>query len=619
MNLLRRALGWSRDTALGCYAAPLRGGEQVPWGKATAVACIPTLSRCAMALRENGTSGPAKLYPRRPWIATALLAAACTAHAAGTLTFCSDAAPEGFDVVQYETVPTEDAAGLPLYDKLMQFKPGSTELVPGLAQRWEVDSAGTTYTFHLRKGVKFHATPWFTPTRELNADDVLWSLQRLHDPRHPAHGAARNGYPYWSGMGMNGLVKSIAKAGPMAVRIELTRPEAAFVANMAMSSLASVYSAEYAAQLQKAGKLEQLNTQPIGTGPFVFKSYQKDATIRYAANTAYWGGAPKVAQLVFAITPDPAVRLQRLRAGECMVGLLLGDQVPALQGDARLSVLMNRPLSTTYIAPNARHGALGDKRLREALSLAIDRQAFVQAVYGGHAEPAGSFLPPRIWSHDASIRNVRDPQRARALVKASGYDGRELQLFATARDGGVQRGVALLQADWAAIGVKVRVQLMELGELYRRTGKGEHDLALLSWFSDNGDPDNFLTPNLSCAAVQGGGNKAQWCDKAFDDLLSAARATPDVAKRTALYRQAQARLHAETGLIPVAHKLSPHGVSKRVQGYIATPFGSSDFRMAEVVDHPRSAFGAPPQGGVASGPAEPDPRRPWARLVHATR
>ncbi len=522
------------------------------------------------------------MKPLHHVIAAAAFAALGAAHAAGTLTFCSDGAPEGFDMVQYETVPTEDAVGMMLYDKLTRFKPGSTEVEPALAERWELSADGKTYTFHLRKGVKFHATPWFTPTREFNADDVLWSLNRINDKAHPAHGIAKNGYPYWAGMGMNELVKSIAKVDPMTVRIELTRPEAAFIANMAMSSLASMYSAEYAEQLAKAGKLEQVNTQPIGTGPFVFKSYQKDATIRYAANTAYWGTAPKVDGVVFAITPDPSVRLQRLKAGECLVGQILGDHVAGLKGDPKLGVLMNRALSTTYVAPNAKHKFLEDKRFREALSLAIDRKSIAQAAYGGHAEPAGSFLPPRIWSHDPSVKNPQDIARAKELVKASGYDGRELVLFATARDASVQRAITLLQADWDKVGVKVRVQLMELGELYKRTGKGEHDLAFLSWFSDNGDPDNFFTPNLSCAAVEGGGNKGQWCNAAFDELLSAGRTTPDVKKRTEIYRKAQQLLHAETGTIPIVNRLSAYGVNQRVQGYIATPFGGSDFRAAQL-------------------------------------
>ncbi len=517
---------------------------------------------------------------RLAWVAGLWVAAA--AQAAGSVTYCSDGAPEGFDVAQYETVVTNDAAGLTIYDTLLRMKPGTTEVVPGLAERWDISADGLVYTLYLRKGVKFHTTAWFKPTREMNADDVLWSINRINDKKHPAHGMARNGYPYWAGMSMPSLLKSVSKVDDYTVRITLNRPEAPFIANLTMTALASVYSAEYAEQLQKAGKLEQVNTQPIGTGPFVFKSYQKDAVIRYTANASYWGGAPKIDNLIFAITPDPAVRIQRIKAGECQVGVVRGDNAQSFEGDARTGIVRSSPLVTSYIAPNSKHRFLSDKRFREALSLAIDRGSLVQSVYGGYAVPAGSFLPPGIWSHDARLKNTQNVERAQQLVKASGYDGSELVLFATARQGDVKRGVELMQADWARVGVKVSVQLMELGELYKRTGKGEHDLAFLSWFGDNGDPDNFLTPNLSCAAVEGGGNKGQWCNKAFDDLLAAARATADVRKRTEIYLQAQALLHAETGTIALVNKQQLHAVSKRLQGFVATPFGGSDFRAVQV-------------------------------------
>jgi dipeptide transport system substrate-binding protein len=500
---------------------------------------------------------------------------------AASVTYCSDSSPEGFDIAQYETVGTNDAAGLTLYDTLLQFKPGTTELVPGLAERHEVSADGLTYTLHLRQGVKFHTTPWFKPTRDFNADDVLWSLNRINDKSHPAHGVAKNGYPYWAGMEMNTLVKAVTKVDANTVRIVLNRPEAALASNLTMTALASIYSAEYAEQLQKAGKLEQINTQPIGTGPFVFKSYQKDAVIRYAANTAYWGGAPKV-DLIFAITPDPAVRIQRVKAGECQVAVITGDRAATFDGDANVLVQRSQPLTTSYVATNHKHRFVSDKRFREALSIALDRGSIVQSVYGGYAVPAGSFLPPGIWSHDPKIKTTQDVERAKQLVKASGYDGTELTIFATARSGDIKRGIEMMQADWARIGVKVRPELMELGELYKRTGKGEHDLAFLSWFSDNGDPDNFFTPNLSCAAAEGGGNKSQWCHKGFDELLAAARATPDRAKRTELYRKAQALIFAETGLVTVANKQQLHAVNKRVKGFIATPFGGSDFRNVSV-------------------------------------
>jgi dipeptide transport system substrate-binding protein len=518
---------------------------------------------------------------RRWLVASTASCTLCVAQAAGTVTFCSDGAPEGFDVVQYETVVTNDASGIPLYDTLLQMKLGTTTVEPGLAERWDISADGTVYTLHLRKGVKFHTTPWFKPTRDFNADDVLWSLNRINDKSHPAHGVAKNGYPYWAGMSMPELIKSVSKVDDQTVRITLTKPESPFVADLTMTSIASIYSAEYADQLLKAGKLEQLNTQPIGTGPFVFKSYQKDAVIRYAANTAYWNTPPKV-DLIFAITPDPSVRIQRLKAGECLVSQVGGDNARAFDGDTRINLLRGKPLTTSYLAPNNKHRFLSDKRFREALSIAIDRKTFVQSVYGGEAVPAGSFLPPGIWSHDATLKTTQDIERAKQLVKAAGYDGSELTFFATARTSDIKRGTELLQGDWARIGVKVRVQLMELGELYKRTGKGEHDLALLSWFSDNGDPDNFFTPNLSCAAAEGGGNKSQWCNKAFDDLLAAARATPDLKKRSEIYVKAQQLLFAETGLITLANKLDVRGVNKRVRGYVATPFGGSDFRAVQV-------------------------------------
>jgi dipeptide transport system substrate-binding protein len=509
------------------------------------------------------------------------LACAAGAQAAGTLTFCSDAAPEGFDVAQFETVPTADAnAGI--YDQLLSFKPGTSEVAPGLAERWDISPDGLQVTLHLRRGVKFHTTPWFTPTRDFNADDVVWSIDRLNDPAHPAHGAAPNGYPYWSAMSMPALLKSVERLDDHTVRLTLTRPEAPLLGDLAMSALGSVFSAEYGAQLVKAGTLGKLNTEPVGTGPFIFRRYQKDAVIRYDANPGYWGGAPKIDHLVFAITPDPSVRVQRVKAGECLVAGVNADAVAEVANAPSLKVVRNEALMTTYIAPNTQHKFLSDPRFREALALAVDRDTFVQSVYAGNGRPAANFLPPRMWSFDATLKRPHDLARARQLVQAAGYDGRTLQLFATSRAGDVKRGIELLQADWARIGVQVAVQVMELGELYKRTGQGDHDLALLSWFSDNGDPDNFFTPNLSCAAVASGNNKARWCNPAFDALLDQARRTPGQSQRSAIYTRAQHLLFDQVANIPVANRMSPTAMSTRVSGVVLTPFGGTDFRSARV-------------------------------------
>jgi len=139
-----------------------------------------------------------------------------------------------------------------------------------------------------------------------------------------------------------------------------------------------------------------------------------------------------------------------------------------------------------------------------------------------------------------------------------------------------------MQADWARVGVKVVLRTMDLGEIYKRSGQGEHDLVLLSWYSDNGDPDNFLSPNLACAAVAGGGNKARWCNPAFDKLLEQARATTDMARRTALYQQAQRVLYDDVGLIPLVYPETNTVVNKRVSGYVPNPLALHDFRAVSV-------------------------------------
>ena len=222
-----------------------------------------------------------------------------------------------------------------------------------------------------------------------------------------------------------------------------------------------------------------------------------------------------------------------------------------------------------------------DVRLRRALWLALDKKTYIQAVESGQGTPAVSFLPPAMWSHDATLKDRADVEQARALVKASGYDGRELVLFA-ALGGNRKLAGELLQADWAKVGVKVSVRMMELGEMYKRTGAGEHDIVLLSWYSDNGDPDNFLAPNLSCAADQSGGNKAHWCEPRFDALLDAAVATPDIARRSELYTQAQRMAYDQVPVIPVEHATETVVMNRRVSGFVPSPFLVHDFRRTRI-------------------------------------
>ena len=467
-----------------------------------------------------------------------------------SLVVCSEAAPEGFDIVQYTAATTADASAETVYERLVQFAPGSTRIIPALAESWEISADGLTYTFTLRKGVKFHQTPWFTPSRELNADDVLWSFQRQRDKDHDWHELAPRGFPYFEAMGFT-----------------------------------SIYSAEYAEQLLDAETPEKLNSQPIGTGPFVFERYAKDAQVRFAGNPHYWGGKPALDRLLLAITPDPNTRIQQLKAGACQVALFpRPSDVPALREHKDLQVLELDSLLTAYVAINTRHKPLDDVRVRQAINLAFDRQAYLRAQYGeGNASLAAAPYPATLLGHDERLQPwPKDLERARQLLAEAGH-AKGLKLSIWTRPGGGPTnpnpgiGAQMLQADLAAIGIQADIRVFEWGELIKRAKNGEHDLVFMGWAGDNGDPDNFLTPNLSCAAAASGENQAGWCHKEFDLLIREARRVAEPERRAALYREALAIFHQQAPWIALAHPKQFAVLRKDVEGFVLSPLGSNNF------------------------------------------
>ena len=273
-------------------------------------------------------------------LATVFAVGLATAADAKTLIYCSEASPEGFDPGLYTAGTTFDAASRAVYNRLVEFKHGSTEIEPGLAEKWDISADGTEYTFHLRPNVKFQTTDFFTPTRTLNADDVIFSFERQLKADSPwnkyVDGAA---WEYSDGMGFPDLIKSIDKVDDLTVKFTLNRPEAPFMADLGMD-FASIVSKEYADKLAADGKMNQLNQMPLGTGPYTFVAYQPDSQIRYKANPDYWKGKQKIDDLVFAITTDASVRAQRLKANECQImPYPNAADVDGLKADPNLQVM----------------------------------------------------------------------------------------------------------------------------------------------------------------------------------------------------------------------------------------------------------------------------------------
>ncbi|WP_349371543.1 ABC transporter substrate-binding protein [Salinarimonas sp.] len=517
------------------------------------------------------------------------LALAAAPAAAKTLVFCSEGEPEALNP-QLVTTTTGMNAARPMFDSLVEFEAGGARLVPGLAESWEISQDGLEYVFRLRAGVPFHTREDFTPTRPMNAEDVLFSLERQWKEDHPFHHVSGGRYDYFKDNGMGELLESIEALDPMTVRIRLTRPHAPFLATLA-DPFNAILSAEYAATLLETGAPEALDARPIGTGPFVLVDYRETVAVRYRAFENYWGGRQPIDRLVFSITPNPAVRLAKLRAGECHV-MAFPDpaDVATIAADPDLVLLEQEGLNIGYMAMNVTMEPFDDPRVRQAISHAIDKQAIIDTVYGGAGLAAKNPIPPTLWAYnDAIAPDPVDIDAAQRLLAEAGLaDGFESALWYMpvsrpyAPDG--KRIAEMIQADLSKLGIRLALKTADW-DAYRLTLQaGEAPMGLFGWTGDNGDPDNFLNVLLGCTAARPGGNNvAKWCDPAYDSLVTRAREISDQDARTALYHEAQEIVARERPWIPLAHSVVFMAARKEVVGFVMDPLGRHLFKGVDLV------------------------------------
>jgi dipeptide transport system substrate-binding protein len=526
-----------------------------------------------------------------------LLAAYPVPADAKTLVYCSEASPESFNPELGLSATTYDV-NAQLYNRLVELERGGSNVIPALAETWDITDDGLTYTFHLRKGVKWHSTGKFTPTREFNADDVLFTFERQMKKDNPYHDVGGGTYEYFDGLGLGDAIVAVEKADDYTVRLKLKAPDASFLAALTPEPM-SILSAEYANAMLKAGTPEVVDTEPVGTGPFTLVSYARDSIIRYKAFPDYWSISAgladrqvKIDDLVFAITPDAAVRVAKLQAGECHVMQYPNPaDVAVLQADPSIAVLEAASPYYGYLGFNTEKQPFGDKRVRLALSLAIDKKAIIKAVFlnvTGHE--ATSVLPPGFWGRDETIAAYpHDPERAKQLLAEAGYpNGFKSHLWAMP----VQRpympngkAVAeMMQADLAKVGVDVDIVSFEWGEYLKRSRDGEHDMVLLGWGYDYADPGQILVLGWTCEAAKVGANRSRWCNKDFDDSVMQAQRVSDQAERTKLYRKAQEIFHEEIPALLIDYPVGYTPIRKEVIGFKPHPFGGIPFYGVDIAE-----------------------------------
>ena len=350
---------------------------------------------------------------------------------------------------------------------------------------------------------------------------MIFSFERQWKADHPYHGVSGGTYEYFNSMGFQELLKSIDKVDEHTVKFVLNEPEAPFIANMGMD-FGSIMSAEYADQMTQAGTPEQVDLQPVGTGPFQFVAYQKDAVIRYQAHPDYWEGKAPLDNLIFAITPDASVRWQKLQAGECHVMPYPNPaDLDAMRNHPDIEVLEQEGLNVGYLAFNNEKPPFDNVRVRQALNMAVNKEAIIEAVFQGAGTVAKNPIPPTIWSYNDAVEDYPyDPDQAKKILEEEGVTDLQTDLWAMPvqrpYNPNARRMAELIQADWANVGVSAEIVSFEWGEYLKRSLAGEHKTLLLGWTGDNGDPDNFLYVLLSCDAAKDGANRARWCHEPFD-------------------------------------------------------------------------------------------------------
>ena len=519
-----------------------------------------------------------------------LLLAGCnqdTSRQQNGVVYCVESAPSSMNPQLYGSGTLGSSLSHQIYDRLLTVNPLSQRLEGALASEWTISPDGLTYTFTLRKGVQFHRVDWFTPSREFNADDVLFSFNRIRFPYHPFHDISGGRYPFFENSGFSQQISEIRKLSPQQVQFVLKAPNAAFLAALA-SDYAVILSAEYAQLLLLSGKPEQLDLLAVGTGPFQQQEFRNNEFIRMHRNPLYWDQTATLERLAFDYTPRPTKRLAKLLTGECQVmAYPAASQLDYIRKQPELILDEESGLNSTFLTLNLKKKPFSDLRVRQAIAMGINRDNLLKAVYFGTGEWASSLLPPISWAHNPNITAYDyDPLAAKALLKEAGLEvGFEMTLWvqpsAQAYNPNGQKMAQLIQSDLAKLGIQVRLVQLRWPLMQSLLQEGRHDAVVMGWSADTADPDSFFRPLLGCQAdTPHGGNFSGWCKPQFNRLLEQAISTTRMARRIAAYQQMQELINQDIPLIPLAHSLYLYAGRKDLHNLELTPMGGLSFKRA---------------------------------------
>ncbi len=462
-----------------------------------------------------------------------------------------------------------------IFDTLIDYGDQDTEIQPALATEWNASEDGLKYTLKLREGVKFH------DDTDFNADAVVYNFERWMN-------GSEDKFPYYASMfgGFKGdeghVIKEVKAVDDYTVEFTLKRPQAPFLKNLAMSPF-GIASPD---AVEKHG--DKFTENPVGTGPFVFKQWKRNDKVVVEKNESYWmEGYPKLDSVIFKSIPDNSARLNALKTGEVDIadGVNPTD-VAQIESDSNLQVFKRPSMNVGYLGLTSNREPLNNKKVRQALNHAVDKQAIIDAFYAGQAEPAKNPMPPVIAGYNDDIEAYPyDLDKAKQLLEEAGYpDGFEMELWAMPvprpymPDG--QKVAEAIQASFAKIGVKAEIKSYEWATYLEKARNGEADSFLLGWTGDNGDADNFLYVLLDKDTI-GSNNYTYYENDELHNILVEAQSTVDEAKREELYKKAQEIIHEDAPWIPLVHSTPALGGKANIKNFFPHPTGSD--KLTKVV------------------------------------
>jgi len=450
-----------------------------------------------------------------------------------------------------------------IFETLVKCESVGNQIVPCLAESWQSSEDGLKWVFKLRQGIKFHDGTDFT------AHDVVFNFQRWMDVNNPYHNGS---FSYWNYIfsGFPGFVRSITALSDYSVEIKLNKPYAPFLNALAMPAF-GIASPD---AIRKYG--EDLSKHPVGTGPFVFKSWEPGKSIVLVRNEKYWNGIAKVSEVEFKVIPSSKDRLWELKQGLIHIAdYLSSDDISDIKYDPNLHLYLRPSFNVGYIAMNNEKLPFSNRNVRAAINHAIDKEKLAYEVFDNLAKPAIGLIPPTLWGYNENLELYDyNPEKSMQLLAEAGYPNgfkTTLWVMDAAREYFPKpyKAAKFVKDSLKLVNIDVEIKIFSWDEYLKRLHNGEHEIALIGWTGDYTDPDNFFYTMLASENAKPGlaGNYSFYRSNDTDQLLIQARQTIDVAFRKSLYRRIQEIVNYDAPSVPLVHTMPVLATHLSVKGY----------------------------------------------------